>query len=76
MILMTKFDGSFATSRWLRILKEELVGPVNASTWLKQADVRLEGKPASWTECTPEVVWIFTVNNIAAATVEDKNIFI
>lgn len=76
MISMTKFDGSFAASRWLPILKEELAGPLSPSTWLERADSRLEGRAASWAERTPEVVRILAVDNIAAATAEDKNTFI
>ncbi len=76
MISMTKFDGSFAASRWLHILKEELAGPLSPSTWLERADIWLEGRAASWAEYTPEVVRILVVDNIAAATVEDKNTFI
>ena len=72
MILMTKYDGSFATSRWLCILKEELTGQLSSGTLLEQADGRLEGHTVSWAERTPEVVRIITVDNIAAATVEDK----
>ena len=47
MIFMTKFDESFATFRWLRILKKELAGLLSPSTWLKQADIKLEGRTAS-----------------------------
>ncbi len=76
MISMTKFDGSFTTSQWLRILKEELAGTLSPSTWLERADARLEGRAASWAERMPEVVRILAVDNIIAATVEDKNTFI
>ncbi len=76
MISMTKFDGSFAASRWLRILKEELAGPLSPRTWLERADARLESRAASWAERTPEVVRTLAVDNIAAATVEAKNTFI
>ena len=76
MISMTKYDGSFAASRWLRILKEELTGQLIPGTWLERADARLEGRAASWAERTPEVVRILAVENIGAATVEDKNTFI
>ena len=76
MISMTKYDGSFAASRWLRILKEELTGQLSPGTWLERADARLEGRATSWAERTPEVVRILAVDNIGAATVEDKNTFI
>ncbi len=73
MISMTKFDRSFAASRWLRILKKELAGPLSPNTWLERADAGLEGRAASWAERRPEVVRILAVDNIAATTVEDKN---
>lgn len=76
MVSMTKCDGSFAASRWLRILKEELTGQLSPSTWLERADARLESRAASWAERKPEVVRILAVDNIGAATVEDKNTFI
>ncbi len=76
MILMTKFDGSFAASRWLRILKEELASPLSPSTWLKRADVRLKSRAALWAERMLEVIRTLAIDNIAAATIEDKNTFI
>ena len=76
MISMTKYDGSFAASRWLCILKEKLIGQLSPGTWLEQADTWHEGCAASWAERTSEVVRILVVDNIAAMTVEDKNSFI
>lgn len=73
---MTKFDGSSAASRWLRVLKEELAGPLSPGTWLERADARLEGRPASWVEQTPEVIRILADENLETATVEDKSTFI
>ena len=75
MVSMTKFDGSFAASQWLRVLKE-LAGQLSLGTWLKQADACLEGRAASWAEQTPEVIQILADENLGTATVEDKNTFI
>ena len=76
MVSMTKFDGSSAASRWLRVLKEELAGQLSPGTWLERADARLEGRAASWAERTPEVIRILADENLGTATVEDKNTFI
>ena len=75
-ILITKYDGSFAASRWFRILKEELTDQLSPRNWLEQANAQLEVCAISWAKRTPEVVRILAVVNIAAATVEDKNTFI
>ena len=42
MVLMTKFDRSFAASQWLRVLKKELAGQWSLGIWLKQTDVHLK----------------------------------
>lgn len=76
MVLMTKFDGSSAANRWLRVLKEELAGQLSPGTWLERADARLEGRAASWAERTPEVIRILADENIGTATIQDKNTFI
>ena len=76
MISMTKYDGSFAASWWLCILKEKLIAQLSPKTWLERADAWLEGRAASWAERTSEVVRILAIDNIAAMTVEDKNSFI
>ncbi len=76
MISMTKFHGSLAASRWLRIFKEELAGPLSPSTWLEWIDALFEGRATSWAEHTPEVVRILVLDNIVVAIVEDKNTFI
>lgn len=76
MVSMTKFDGTGAARRWLRILKEELAGPLSPGTWLERADARLDGRAASWAERTPENICIFSDKGIENATVEDKNTFV
>lgn len=76
MVSMTKFDGTGAARRWLRILKEELAGPLSPGTWLERADARLDGRAASWAERTPEIICIFSDKGIENATVEDKNKFV
>lgn len=76
MVLMTKFDGSSAASRWLRILKKELGEELSPGVWLERADARLRGRAASWAEQTPEVIQILADSNLENATSEDKNTFI
>ena len=73
---MTKFDGSSAASRWLRVLEEELPDQLSPVTWLKRADARLDGRAAAWAERTPEVIRILSERTIGNATAEDKDTFI
>lgn len=76
MVSMTKFDGTWAASRWIRVLKEELTGQLSPGTWLERADSRLEVQAASWAETTPKIIRILSINTIENATIEDKNTFI
>ena len=76
MLSMTKFDGSSAASRWLRVLEEELPDQLSPVTWLKRADARLDGRAAAWAERTPEVIRILSERTIGNATAEDKDMFI
>lgn len=76
MVSMTKFDGSGAASRWLRVLEEELPDQLILCTWLKQSDACLEGQAALWAEKTPEIINILSDEGIENATAEDKNTFV
>lgn len=76
MISITKYDGSFAPFRQLRILIEELKGQLRPSTQLERANTRLKSRVASQAKRIPEIVRILAVENIGVATVEDKSIFI
>ena len=76
MISITKYDSSFAASRWLCVLKEELTDQLSPRTWLKRAEAQHKSRAALWANRTPKVVQILAVDNIAVATVESKNTFI
>ena len=76
MLSMMKFDGSSVASQWFRILKEELPDQLSPVTWLKRADVRLDGRAAAWAERTPEVIRILSEKTIGNATAKDKDTFI
>ena len=76
MILITKFDKSFAVYWWFCIFKKKLAGQLNFNTWLELANAHLKGYTLLWVEQMPKIIQILIDKNIGTVTIQDKNTFI
>lgn len=73
MVSMTKFDSSGTAEWWLGILEGELSEDFTPATWLKQTNIRLDGRAVVGADKTPEIKQNLQVTN---ATIAEKDVFI